>query len=138
MWDEGTSTVIGSSEAVPADAKLFSGAFEFAYDENMPETVWYVVADSMTVNTRLEGLRHKTVNLVLRDGVTLTCSKGIRVARRDGDVDPTYVSTLNIYGESEPYFPRQSHVRRGSSGTTVMSAVSLTMLQIGQPYEPSS
>jgi len=53
----------------------------------------------MTVNTRLEVLRHKTVNLVLRDGVTLTCSKGIRVARRDGDVDPTYVGTLNIYGE---------------------------------------
>jgi len=37
VWDEGTSTVTGSSEAVPADAKLFSGAFEFAYDENTRE-----------------------------------------------------------------------------------------------------
>lgn len=77
MWDEGTSTVTGSSEAVPADAKLSSGAFEFAYDENTPETVWYVVESDMTVNNRLEVLRHKTVNLVLRDGVTLTCSKSI-------------------------------------------------------------
>lgn len=101
MWDEETNTVVGSSEAVPADAKIFSGAFEYEYNENTPEAVWYMVADSMTVNTRLEVLRHKTVNLVLRDGVTLTCNKGIRVARRDGTEDPTYVGTLNIYGESE-------------------------------------
>ncbi|MBQ8967255.1 hypothetical protein [Ruminococcus sp.] len=45
--------------------------------------------------------RHKTVNLIIKDGVTANFKKDIEVARRDGNTDPTYVGTLNIYGESE-------------------------------------
>ena len=104
-WDESTQTVTGSSAAIPEDAREFTGRFDYIEndpDDLEPETLWYVVDKDTTVNERLTVRRHKTVNLVIKDGVTLTCNKGIEVARRDGENDSDYYGgILNIYGESE-------------------------------------
>lgn len=100
-WDGSSKKIVGEIKQIPGGAKVFAGSLDFESEESVTEEVWYVVQENMTVDSRLYVLRHKTVNLVIKDGVTLTCNKGIEVARRDGDIDPTYQGTLNIYGETE-------------------------------------
>ena len=51
---------------------------------------WFVVQENMTLSGRLTVLADEELNLILMDGVTLTCSKGVHVA--SGGI-------LNIYGQ---------------------------------------
>ena len=81
VWTFGTNVVTATQESLTEPAKAFPGALDSG---------WYVISSDQTVSDRITVPAGSTVNLLLCDGATLTCSEGIGVA---------YGATLNIYGQ---------------------------------------
>ena len=82
-WNPDSHSV--ESEMIPLaldSVKAFNGSFS--------ESGTYIVMNNTTVSDRLSVPAQKDVKLILADGVTINCSKGINVS-----------GVLNIYGQTE-------------------------------------
>lgn len=83
VWEFGTGIVTATEEPLTEPAKAFPGTLDSG---------WYVIGSDQTVSDRVTIPSGSTVNLLLCDGATLTCSEGIGVS---------VGATLNIYGQKQ-------------------------------------
>ena len=84
-WDETNKKVIDTEKTCTSYTLLANRSSDTLYSG------WYVVDRDMTINSRLYVDDYDPVNIILCDGATLTCPKGIQIS---------YYSRLNIYGQS--------------------------------------
>ena len=70
-WDESTQTVVEETRTAPEMPQLITSS------STSLSTGWYVVMQNTTISGRISVPAGQTVNLILMDGVTLTCSQGI-------------------------------------------------------------
>ena len=75
---------------------------------------WYVVSGNVTINTKERLDCYGEVNIILKDGCTLTVPKGIRVSTD---------CTLNIYAQSEELSTMGRFVPLMSSAVSASSTV---------------
>ena len=83
-WDSANKKVVDTVKACNDYTALDSRSGDYLKG-------WYVVDHNMTINSRLYVDDDDPVNIILCDGATLTCPKGIQIS---------YYSQLNIYGQS--------------------------------------
>ena len=83
-WDSESETVNSAETTLAEPLRSFPG--------QLAGGGWYYIDEDLTCNDRVTVPAGATVNLILADGVTLTCKNGIYVAA---------TATLNIYGQSE-------------------------------------
>ncbi|MEE3403967.1 MAG: LPXTG cell wall anchor domain-containing protein [Acutalibacteraceae bacterium] len=83
-WDSANKKVVDTVKACNDYTALDSRSDDYLKG-------WYVVDHNMTINSRLYVDDDDPVNIILCDGATLTCPKGIQIS---------YYSRLNIYGQS--------------------------------------